>query len=77
MNAKIQDQIIQEGKRSSTDIYAYLESVHTIGEMMETMNFLHKERTGFFPMASASSCFQSQRTTPDPNAMDIGAVNES
>ena len=28
-------------------------------------------------MASTSSRFQSQRVTPDPNAMDIGAVNES
>ena len=77
MNAKIQDQIIQEGKRSSTDVYAYLESVRTIGEMMETMNFLRKGRTGFFPMAGTSSRFQSQRVTPDLNAMDIGTVNES
>ena len=77
MNAKMQDQIIREGKRSSTDVYAYLESVHTIGEMMETMNFLCKGRTGFFPMTSASSRFQSQRATPDLNTMDIGAVNES
>ena len=44
---------------------------------METMNFLCKGRTGFFPMASTSSRFQSQRVTPDPNAMDIGTVNES
>ena len=40
MNAKIRDQIIREGKRSSTYVYAYLESVRTIREMMETMNFL-------------------------------------
>ena len=77
INAEIQDQIIQEGKRSSTDVYAHLESVHTIGEMMETMNFLCKGRTGFFPMTSASSRFQSQRAALDPNTMDIGAVNES
>ena len=77
MNAEIRDQIIQEGKRSSTDVYAYLELVCTIGEMMETMNFLCKGRTGFFPMTSSSSHFQSQRTTPDLNIMDIGAVNES
>ena len=44
---------------------------------METMNFLRKGRTGFFPMASTSSCFQSQRVTPDLNAMDIGVVNEN
>ena len=44
---------------------------------METMNFLHKGRTGFFPIAGSSSCFQSQRATPDPNTMDIGTVNES
>ena len=44
---------------------------------METMNFLHKGRAGFFPIAGSSSCFQSQRVTPDPNTMDIGAVNES
>ena len=60
MNSEIRDQIIQEGKRSSTDVYAYLEAVQTIGEMMEIMNFLHKRRTGFFPMASSSSPFQSQ-----------------
>ena len=77
MNAEIQDQIIREGKRSSTDVYAYLESVRTIGEMMETMNFLRKGRTGFSPMAGTSSRFQSQRVTPDLNAMDIGAENES
>ena len=77
MNAEIRDQIIQEGKKSSTDVYAYLESVRTIGEMMETMNFLHKGRTGIFPMAGTSSHFQSQRVTPDLNAMDIGTVNES
>ena len=77
MNAEIRDQIIQEGKRSSTDVYAYLESVLTIREMMETMNFLHKGRTGFFPIASTLSRFQSQRVTPDPNTMDIGAVNKS
>ena len=44
---------------------------------METMNFLHKGRTGFFPMTGSSSHFQSQRVTPDLNTMDIGAVNES
>ena len=44
---------------------------------METMNFLHKGRTGIFPMAGTSSHFQSQRVTPDLNAMDIGTVNES
>ena len=77
MNAEIWDQIIQEEKRSSTDVYAYLESVCTIREIMETMNFLHKGRTGFFPMTGSSSCFQFQRVTPDLNTMDIGAVNES
>ena len=77
MNAEIQDQIIREGKRSSTDVYAYLESVRTIGEMMETINFLHKGRTGFFPMTSSLSHFQSQRATPDPNTMEIGTVNKS
>ena len=45
--------------------------------MMQTMNFLHKGRTGFFPMTSSSSRFQFQKTTPDLNTMDIGAVNES
>ena len=44
---------------------------------METMNFLCKGRTGFFPIAGSSSHFQSQRAAPDPNAMDIGAVNET
>ena len=77
MNAEIRDQIIREGKRSSTDIYAYLELVRTIREMMETMNLLRKGRTGFFPMTGTLSRFQSQRVTPDPNAMDIGPVNKS
>ena len=44
---------------------------------METMNFLHKGRTGFFSIAGSSSRFQSQRVTPDPNTMDIGTVNKS
>ena len=47
-----------------------------IGEMMETMNFLHKGRTSFFPITGSLSHFQSQRAIPDPNAMDISAVNE-
>jgi hypothetical protein len=60
MNAKICDQIVREGKRSSTDVHIYLEAVRTIGETMETMNFLRKGRTGFFPIAgSSSSRFQS------------------
>jgi hypothetical protein len=60
MNAEIRDQIVREGKRSSTDVHVYLEAVRTIGETMETMNFLRKGRTGFFPIAgSSSSRFQS------------------
>jgi hypothetical protein len=60
MNAEIRDQIVHEGKRSSTDVHVYLEAVRTIRETMETMNFLHKGRTGFFPIAgSSSSRFQS------------------
>jgi hypothetical protein len=50
MNAKIHDQIVQEGKISSTDVHVYLEAVRTIGETMETMNFLRKGRTRFFPI---------------------------
>jgi hypothetical protein len=62
MNAEIRDQIVQEGKRSSTDVHVYFEAVRTIGETMETMNFLRKGRTGFFPIAgSSSSRFQSSR----------------
>jgi hypothetical protein len=62
MNAEIHDQIVREGKRSSTDVHIYLEAVRTIGETMETMNFLRKGRTGFFPIAgSSSSRFQSSR----------------
>jgi hypothetical protein len=55
MNAEIHDQIVREGKRSSTDVHVYLEAVRTIGETMETMNFLRKKRTGFSPIASSSS----------------------
>ena len=61
INAEIRDQIIQKEKRSSTDIYTYLEAVQTIGEMMKTMNFLYKGSTGFSPIASLSSHFSSQR----------------
>jgi hypothetical protein len=62
MNAEIRDQIVREGKRSSTDVHIYLEAVRTMGETMETMNFLRKGRTGFFPIAgSSSSRFQSSR----------------
>jgi hypothetical protein len=50
MNAKIHDQIVREGKISSTDVHVYLEAVRTIGETMDTMNFLRKGRTGFFPI---------------------------
>jgi hypothetical protein len=78
MNAEICDQIVREGKRSSTDVHVYLEAVRTIGETMETMNFLRKGRTGFFPIAgSSSSRFQSSRPARDSNAMDIDALNES
>jgi hypothetical protein len=78
MNAEIRDQIVQEGKKSSTDVHVYLEAVRTIRETMGTMNFLHKGRTGFFPIAgSSSSHFQSNRPTHDSNAMDIDALNES
>jgi hypothetical protein len=78
MNAEIRDQIVREGKRSSTDVHVYLEAVRTIGETMETMNFLRKGRTGFFPMASSSSSrFQSSRPARDSNAMDIDALNET
>jgi hypothetical protein len=49
MNAEIRDQIVREGKRSSTDVHVYLEVVRTIGETMETMNFLRKGRIGFSP----------------------------
>jgi hypothetical protein len=78
MNAEIRDQIVREGKRSSTDVHVYLEAVRTIGETMETMNFLRKGRTGFFPITgSSSSRFQSNRPTRDSNAMDIDALNES
>jgi hypothetical protein len=49
MNAEIRDQIVREGKRSSTDVHVYLEAVRTVGETMETMNFLRKGRTGFSP----------------------------
>jgi hypothetical protein len=72
MNAKICDQIVREGKRSSTDVHVYLEAVRTIRETMETMNFLRKGRTGFFSIAcSSSSHFQSSRPARDSNAMDI------
>jgi hypothetical protein len=54
MNAEIRDQIVREGKRSSTDVHVYLEAVRTIGETMETMNFLRKGRTDFFPIAGSS-----------------------
>jgi hypothetical protein len=78
MNAKIRDQIVREGKRSSTDVHVYLEAVRTIGETMETMNFLRKGRTGFFPIASSSSSrFQANRPAHDSNSMDIDALNES
>jgi hypothetical protein len=78
MNAEIRDQIVREGKRSSTDVHVYLEAVRTIGETMETMNFLRKGRTGFFPITgSSSSRFQSNRPTRDSNAMDIDALNET
>jgi hypothetical protein len=78
MNAEIRDQIVREGKRSSTDVHVYLEAVRTIGETMETMNFLRKGRTGFFPIAgSSSSRFQSNRPARDSNAMDIDALNET
>jgi hypothetical protein len=78
MNAEIRDQIVREGKRSSTDVHVYLEAVRTIGETMETMNFLRKGRTGFFPIAgSSSSRFQSSRPARDSNAMDIDALNET
>jgi hypothetical protein len=78
MNAKIHDQIVQEGKRSSTNIHIYLEAVRTIGEIMETMNFLRKGRIGFFPIAgSSSSQFQSSQPAQDSYAMDIDALNES
>jgi hypothetical protein len=49
MNAEIRDQIVREGKRFSTDVHVYLEAVRTIGETIETMNFLRKGRTGFSP----------------------------
>jgi hypothetical protein len=78
MNAKIHDQIVREGKRSSTDVHVYLEAVRTIGETMESMNFLHKGKTGFFSIASSSSShFQSNRPACDSNAMDIDALNET
>jgi hypothetical protein len=78
MNAEIRDQIVREGKRSSTDVHVYLEAVRTIGETMETMNFLRKGRTGFFPITGSSSLrFQSSRPTRDSNAMDIDALNET
>jgi hypothetical protein len=78
MNAEICDQIVREGKRSSTDVHVYLEAVRTIGETMETMNFLHKGRTGFFPIAgSSSSRLQSSRPARGSNAMDIDASNET
>jgi hypothetical protein len=75
MNAEIHDQIVREGKRSSTYVHVYLEAVRTIGETMET---LRKGRTRFFPIAgSSSSRFQSNRPARDSNAMDIDALNES
>jgi hypothetical protein len=78
MNAEIRDQIVREGKRFSTDVHVYLEAVRTIGEIMETMNFLCKGRTGFFPIAgSSSSHFQSSRPARDSNAMDIDTLNET
>jgi hypothetical protein len=78
MNIEIRDQIVCEGKRSSTNVHVYLEAVRTIGEIMETMNFLQKGRTGFFPIASSSSSrVQSNRPVRDSHAMDIDALNES
>jgi hypothetical protein len=78
MNAKIHDQIVREGNRSSTDVHVYLEAVRIIRETMETMNFLRKGRTGFFPIAgSLSSRFQTNRPARDSNAMDIDALNEN
>jgi hypothetical protein len=78
MNAEIRDQIVREGMRSSTDVHVYLEAVRTIRETMETMNFLRKGRTGFFPIAgSSSSRFQSSQPAQDSNAMDIDALNET
>jgi hypothetical protein len=75
MNAEICDQIVQEGKRSSTDVHAYLEAVRTIGETMETMNFLCKGQTGFVPIAGSSlSRFQFSRPAHDSNAMDIDRI---
>jgi hypothetical protein len=78
MNAEIRDQIVREGKRSSTDVHIYFEAVRTIRETMETMNFLHKGRTGFFPITGSSlSCFQSSGSACNSNAIDIDALNES
>jgi hypothetical protein len=45
---------------------------------MKTMDFLHKGRTGFFPLAGSSSTYiQSSRPACDSNAMDIDALHES
>jgi hypothetical protein len=60
MNAKIHDQIVQEGKISSTDVHVYLEAVRTIGETMETMNFLRKGRTRFSPITVTDLSYFSQ-----------------
>ena len=53
-------------RRKKIYVYAYLEAVQTIGKTMETMKFLCKGRTGFFPMTGSFILLPIPKISPRP-----------